>query len=147
MNKIYYDIEFNHIIKNYIIPKINEFQKLMDYIYDKFEYLEFVDKVTISEMFDDIYTLLHCNFDDVIYFNSQYICVSNEEKKSSLNELTFPNSQKNTQTIIKDYDIDEEEKYHRENKILDDDNLYCNKIMNNSSSSICNQSFEVDEVF
>lgn len=143
MNKIYYDIEFGHLIKNYIIPKIDEFQRLLEYLRDKFEYFDFKEKVIISDMIDSIYTELNCNYDDCLYFSGKCIKLlkEDEEENALLDNTTYKVSS------VDDYDIDEEEKYHREDKVLDDDELYCNKIMNNGSSSICSQSFEIDEVF
>lgn len=144
MNKLNYEMEFDRFIKSYIIPKIDEFQRLLEYIRDKFEYLEFKDKVVISDMLDSIYTKLDCTFDDFLYFNGKCINLLKEEEEESLLE-----SITEVASSVDDYDIDEEDNYNDKNNDFDEDTEYeenyFRKSNSNSSQTPYNETFDTED--
>lgn len=143
MNKLNYEMEFDCFIKSYIIPKIDEFQRLLEYIRGKFEYLEFKDKVVISDMLDSIYTKLDSTFDDFLYFNGKCINLLKEEEEYLLESIT------EVAYSVDDYDIDEEDNYNDKNNDLDEDieyeENYFRKSNSNSSQTPYNETIDTGD--
>lgn len=136
MTNTEYEIEFARHIKSDIIPKLDEFQRLLEYIEDKFEYFEFKDKVIISDILDKIHTKLDCSYNDFLNFNGNCIQLLKEaEADEALLENTIDEA-----SSVDDYDCNEEDNYEEN---------YFHKSNSNSSQTPYNERLddEDEEVF